>query len=141
MVHAMYAALILVAPQATAGGPGPMRVSLFNIVLPLSLGTHTHIPEVLAQVRPPTRRKPRSYHPHFQGGPGAASQVLVQSAYHTGRGVTQGRTLSPYSGPASMGATQPEDARVAIWANPGDLVKMAIPPPPTHTVRTELVER
>ena len=71
--------------------------------------------------------------PHFQGGPGAASQVLVQSAYHTGRGVTQGRTLSPYSGPASMGVTRPEDARVAIRANPGDLVKMAIPPPPPHT--------
>ena len=29
------------APQATAGGPGPMRASLFNIVLPF-LGTHTH---------------------------------------------------------------------------------------------------
>ena len=72
-------------------------------------------------------------HTHTQGGPGAASQVLVQSAYHTGRGVTQGRTLSPYSGPASMGVTRPEDARVAIRANPGDLVKMAIPPPPTHT--------
>ena len=89
------------------------------------------------------RRKPRSYHPHFQGGPGAASQVLVQSAYHTGRGVTQGRTLSLYSGPALMGVTRPEDARVAIRANPGDLVKMAIPPPPpphTHGL-TEQVSR
>ena len=87
------------------------------------------------------RRKLRSHHPHFQGGPGAASQVLVQSAYHTGRGVPQGRTLSPYSGPASMGVTRPEDARVAIQANPGDLVKMAIPPPShTHT-HTHLKQR
>ena len=30
------------APQATAGGPGPMRASLFNIVLPLPWHTHTH---------------------------------------------------------------------------------------------------
>ena len=77
-------------------------------------------------------RHTHTHHPHYQGGPGAASQVLVQSAYHTGRGVTQGRTLSLYSGPASMGVTRPEDARVAIRANPGDLVKMAIPPQ-THT--------
>ena len=43
-----------------------------------------------------------------------------------------------------MGVTRPEDARVAIRADPGDLVKMAIPTPPppfgnTHTHTPSLV--
>ena len=38
--------LLKLAPQATAGGPGPMRASLFNIVLPppQHTQTHTHTP-------------------------------------------------------------------------------------------------
>ena len=42
--------------------------------------------------------------PHFQGGPGAASQVLASSAYRTGRGATQGHTPGLYRRPAPMGS-------------------------------------
>ena len=50
-----------------------------------------------------------------------------KSAYCPGRGATQGRTPGLHRGAHQWGATRPEDASVAIPAQPGDLIKMVQP--------------
>ena len=70
--------------------------------------------------------------PHFQGGPGAASQV---SAYRTGRAAIQGRTPGLHRGPAIMGSDPTRGRQCGHTGSSGRPGKNGETPSATHTQR------